>query len=68
MLVPTKDLMVTFAMLSKVLEAAQLLAAVGVLREEDVKKCVRVYVKKHPEINEYFASQGINTEERLGLK
>lgn len=44
-----------FANLPKVLESAQFLARMGVLRPEDVEKCVRVYVKKHPEINEHFA-------------
>lgn len=48
------ETMVALANLPKVLEAAQFLASVGVIREEDVNKCVRVYVSKHPEINEHF--------------
>jgi len=52
----TLKTMTAIALLPDVLKAAQLLAAVGVLREEDVNKCVRVYVKKNPCINEHLAT------------
>lgn len=47
--------LVSIALLPKILEAAQLLASEGVIKPEDVNKCVRVYVSKHPEINEHLA-------------
>lgn len=48
-------LLLSFANLSLVMEAATLLADHGCIKREDVAKCVRIYVKKHPEINEHFA-------------
>jgi hypothetical protein len=57
---PTLDTLVVIALLPKVLEAAQLLASVGVIKEEDVKKCVRVYVSKHPQINEHLGRERLD--------
>ena len=46
--------MVALANLSQVRESAQFLADVKVLRQEDVVKCCRVFIKKHPEIQSAF--------------
>lgn len=40
--------------LPKVLESAKFLADTEVLKPADVDKCVRVYLSKHPEINEHL--------------
>ncbi len=42
--------MTALAQLADVHAAAQRLADLGVLRQEDVTKCCRVFTKKHPEI------------------
>lgn len=54
--------MAALAVLPDILTCARFLAEHGVLRDEDVAKCVRVYVKKHPEINEALARAGRTVE------
>lgn len=46
----TAKAMAALANFPQVMSCARFLADMGVLRDEDVLKCARVYLRKHPEI------------------